>query len=1593
MILYSFRLSGLNHFIASLLVMATTAFAVVPNAPSNLSASVINSTTLYLSVDDNSTNETGFDIALTPSGQPTQRILILSGSVSKTTATTATTGNVLLAVPVVANTTYTVQVASYQTNTDAGNISAFTTPITVTTADFNAPNIVSVTPLTETSFRFLTVDNQASEAGMFYEYTIPPSTTFTVAGNVGANASDFPFSGWQPGTTYQFRARGFKGTAASPTSLSGYSAVVTATSPFNAPTSLTATSGTEGRVNLSWVDNSAADQGYAVYIRPSGSGSYALMGYSAVNANSLAITGLAPQTAYDFQVAAAYQATPTSSFIESARSNTASATTPQLNAPTSLTATSGTEGRVNLSWVDNSVTEGGYAVYIRPSGSGSYILVNYTAANAGSFSITDLAPQTAYDFQVAAAYQTTPTTVIESARSNTASATTQQLNAPTGFTATVQNDSSVIFTWADNSSTETHYEIQFSPASANNFKKLGDTINPNATSITLTGLIPNQSYDFKVRAVFNSGAAIRSSAFSSVVTRSTNDGFTSATYRQIAQNRPFTYQAVVSTFSTRTSWNITGLPTGLTFSSSTGQVTGTPAVFGLFNCPMTATFANGATASTTLTLRVVLPPIAAAAIPAQTFTIGGDVSIPLADKFTDPDTTSAARLVTSQGTMDFILYDTSTQTQNATPQTVANFLSYVRNFGVSDTTNKYDAAVFHRSIPGFIVQGGAFKVQSAPNNFSSFTTAPSPLNEPFNSNSRGTVAMAKIGGDPNSATNQFFVNLADNSAILDGQNGGFTAFARVAGDGLAVADAIATLPTVDSLVNVGGASNTSLTNWPLTSASTVMDTTKMVSITSATKNVPVMTYAITGNTNSTAVSASINTTVDASGISSSRLQINGGSTGQSDVTVTATDLDGNTVSQTFTVTASQAPLFTNGPPPSTAVVGTAYNFAYTASGFPVPTFSHTGTLPPGLSLSSTGVISGTPTAAGTYSGIVVTASNGIGVAPTQTISITVDQIPSITSAAPAAGIVGTAYTHTYAATGSPAPTYSLTAGALPGGLSVSTAGVISGTPNTAGTFTGTITSTNRAGSFPQAFSITINQAPAFTSSVPTTTGLLGTAYSFTSAASGFPAPTFSVPANTLPTGLNLNPTTGVISGTPSATGVFSGTLTASNGIGSNATQAFTITINQAPAFTSSTPTNSGTFNTAYNFSCTASGFPAPSFSVATGALPTGLSLSTSGVISGTPTAAGTYTGTLSASNGIGSAASQSFSITIQQAAATVALGSLAPTYTGSPLAATSTTNPANLSVSYTYDGLSTIPTNAGSYAVVASINEPNYVGTANGTLVIAKATATVSLGSLAQTYNGSAKAATATTSPTGLTVNLTYDGSATAPTNAATYAVVGTINDTNYAGSAAGTLVIAKATATITLNGLTQAYDGSAKSVSTTTSPLGLMVNVTYNGSTSAPTSHGSHAVLAVVDDSNYNGSASGTLLIQGQSMSQWRTQHFSPEQITAGLADDDTDPDGDGWKNLAEYALGMNPMSRNPALLPVRDANGLTLNFTRPKDMPDVIYGAQSTDDLAIWNARTLEVISDGPVQTMRVRDPLTNGNPSRRIMRLIFDRPAPIE
>jgi uncharacterized protein (TIGR03437 family) len=122
---------------------------------------------------------------------------------------------------------------------------------------------------------------------------------------------------------------------------------------------------------------------------------------------------------------------------------------------------------------------------------------------------------------------------------------------------------------------------------------------------------------------------------------------------------------------------------------------------------------------------------------------------------------------------------------DSAPLTVENFLKYVNR-------GAYRNTFFHRSVPGFIIQGGGFTFGS--NGVAEIPSDPPVRNEYRISNTRGALAMAKLGSDPNSATNQWFFNLANNASNLDNQNGGFTVFGRVAdAAGLAVMDRIAAL--------------------------------------------------------------------------------------------------------------------------------------------------------------------------------------------------------------------------------------------------------------------------------------------------------------------------------------------------------------------------------------------------------------------------------------------------------------------------------------------------------------------------------------------------------------------------------------------------------------------------------------------------------------------------------------------------------------------------------------------------------------------------------------------------------------------------------
>ena len=154
----------------------------------------------------------------------------------------------------------------------------------------------------------------------------------------------------------------------------------------------------------------------------------------------------------------------------------------------------------------------------------------------------------------------------------------------------------------------------------------------------------------------------------------------------------------------------------------------------------------------------------------------------------------------------------------------------------------------------------------------------------------------------------------------------------------------------------------------------------------------------------------------------------------------------------------------------------------------------------------------------------------------------------------------------------------------------------------------------------------------------------------------------------------------------------------------------------APVITS-TPTATGTVGTLFGgYTITTDIFP-DSYSAQN--LPNGLVVDPlSGVISGTPLAAGTFHSTIGATtlDGTGTA---DLTFTIAKGNATVTLGNLAATYDGTAKSASATTNPANLGVTFTYNGSATAPTAAGSYTVVGTINDSNYQGSATDTLVIA----------------------------------------------------------------------------------------------------------------------------------------------------------------------------------------------------------------------------------------------------------------------------------
>ncbi len=300
--------------------------------------------------------------------------------------------------------------------------------------------------------------------------------------------------------------------------------------------------------------------------------------------------------------------------------------------------------------------------------------------------------------------------------------------------------------------------------------------------------------------------------------------------------------------------------------------------------------------------------------------------------------------------------------------------------------------------------------------------------------------------------------------------------------------------------------------------------------------------------------------------------------------------------------------------------GTHGSFTVTGTGYGPPTFTESGALPGGVTLNQfTGALSGTPTQGGVFP-ITITASNGASPNAIQAFTLTVDAQPVITSANSTTFTENTPGTFTVTATGTPAPTFSET-GPLPTGVTLSSAGVLSGTPTQPGSFPIAIDAAN--GVSPDAtqdFTLTVNSngtAPTITSTNHATF-TQGQPGSFTVLATGSPAATFTE-TGPLPAGVTLT-SGGTLSGTTAQSGTFPITITATNGVSPDAMQSFTLTVTQLFQISTASLPNA-TLGVAYGpvqLQTIGSG-PGATFKwKKAAALPKGLKLVKTGVLQGTP---------------------------------------------------------------------------------------------------------------------------------------------------------------------------------------------------------------------------------------------------------------------------------------------------------------------------------------------------------------------------------------
>jgi hypothetical protein len=833
------------------------------------------------------------------------------------------------------------------------------------------------------------------------------------------------------------------------------------------------------------------------------------------------------------------------------------------------------------------------------------------------------------------------------------------------------------------------------------------------------------------------------------------------------------------------------LPTGVSFTDNgdgTATIAGTPSLGSQGVYTITITAANGVTpdATQTFTLTVNAPP-AITSVDHATFTVNA------AGAFTVTTTGTPTPALSETGSlppgMTFTDNGDGTATLGGTPTTGGSFtFTITASNGVLPNATQSFTATVNASPSITSADHTTFAVGSA----GSFTVTTTP-------GVPATTTITESGSLPSGVT---FTDNGDGTATLAGTpaagTGGTYPLTFTASNGVLPNSMQTFTLTVTQLPAITSADHTT---FQVGSAGTFTVTT--------TAGFP----AATTVTEVGALPSGVTFTDNGDGSATLAGTPATGTGGTYPLTITATNAAGH-VDQAFTLTVTASALITSADH-TTFAVGSAGTFTVTTA--PTATsIVETGSLPSGVTFTDngdgTGTLAGTPAAGtgGSYS-ITFTASNGIPPDAVQAFTLTVTELPAITSANHVTFAVGSAGTFTVTThVGFPTATTLTEAGALPSGVTFTDNGdgtaTLAGTPaaGTGGSYSLTFTATNTAGHTDQAFTLTVTQSPLITSADHTTFAV-GSAGTFTvTTTPGVPAATTLTETGALPSGVTFHDNgngTATLAGTPAAGtgGSYSLTITASNGVLPNTTQAFTLTVTEIPSITSANHTtfivgSAGTFTVT-----THAGFPTATTLTEAGALPSGVTFTDNGdgtaTLAGTPAAGsgGTYSLTLTATNTVGHT-SQAFTLTVGASPTITSAngttftvnhaGTFTVTTTGgfpTPPALTETgALPTGVHFTDNHNGTATIsgtPTVGGIFVItihanngVAPVTDQTFTLTVNGPPVFTSANTATFINSKCGTYlitttaagsPGTTHITMTGTLPAGLTFHDNGDGTAT----------------------------------------------------------------------------------------------------------------------------------------------------------------------------------------------------------------------------------------